>query len=120
VLWRIFVSERDKVTRKWWRLHNKVLHAIYSSPSSTWVIKSRRLIWAGHIPCMGERRLAYRVLVGRTEGRRLLERPRHRWEDNIKMDFRDMGWGSMDWIDLAQDRDSWQALVNAVMNLWVS
>jgi hypothetical protein len=66
----------------------------------------------------GERRGAYRVLMGKPEGRRPLGRPRHRWEDNIKMDLREVGWG-IDWIDLAQDRDRWRALVNAVMNLWV-
>jgi hypothetical protein len=66
---------------------------------------------------MRERRHAYRALVGKPEGRRPLERPRRRWEDNIKMDLRDVGWGGMDWINLAQDRDRWRALVNAVMNL---
>jgi hypothetical protein len=68
---------------------------------------------------MGERRGAYRALVGKPEGRRPLGRPRHRWEDNIKMDLREVGWGGMDWINLAQDRDRWTALVNAVMNLRV-
>jgi hypothetical protein len=68
---------------------------------------------------MGERRGAYRALVGKPEGRRPLERPRRRWEDNIKMNLREVGWGGVDWIDLAQDRERWQALVNAVMNLWV-
>jgi hypothetical protein len=68
---------------------------------------------------MGERRGAYRVLVGKSEGRRPLGRPRRRWEDNIKMDLREVGWGGMDWINLAQDRDRWRALVNAVMNLRV-
>jgi hypothetical protein len=68
---------------------------------------------------MGERRGAYRALVEKPEGRRPLGRPRRRWEDNIKMDLRDVGWGGMDWINLAQDRDRWRALVNAVMNLRV-
>jgi hypothetical protein len=68
---------------------------------------------------MGERRGAYRALVGKPEGRRPLGRPRLRWEDNIKMDLREVGWEGMDWIDLAQDRDMWRALVNAVMNLRV-
>jgi hypothetical protein len=67
---------------------------------------------------MGEKRDAYRILVGRPGGRRPLGRHRRRWEDNIKMDLEEVGWG-MDWIDLAQDRDRWRALVNAVMNLWV-
>jgi hypothetical protein len=66
-----------------------------------------------------DRRGAYRVLVGRPEQWRPLGRPRHRWEDNIKMDIQDMGWGGMDWIDLAQNRDTWQAVVNVVVNLWV-
>jgi hypothetical protein len=57
--------------------------------------------------------------VGKPEGRRPLGRPRHSWEDNIKMDLREIGWGGMDWIDLAQDRDQWRALVNTVMDLWV-
>jgi hypothetical protein len=68
---------------------------------------------------MGERRGAYRALVGKPEGRRPLERPRRRWEDNIKMDLQEVGWGGMNWINLAQDRDRWRSLVNAVMNLRV-
>jgi hypothetical protein len=68
---------------------------------------------------MGEGRGAYRVLVERPEGRRPLGRPRRRWEDNIKMDLQEVGWGGMDWIDMAQDKDRWRALVNAVMNLRV-
>jgi hypothetical protein len=80
-------------------------------------IKSRRLRWAGHVARMGERRVAYRALVRKPEGKRPLGRPRCRWEDNIKMDLREVVWGGMDWINLAQDRDRWRALVNAVMNL---
>jgi hypothetical protein len=68
---------------------------------------------------MGERRGAYRALVGKPEGRRPLGRPRRRWEDNINMDLREVGWGGMDWINLAEDRDRWRTLVNAVMNLRV-
>jgi hypothetical protein len=85
---RIFGPKRDEVTGKWRRLHNKELYALYSTPNIIWVIKSRRLRWAGHVVCTGERRGAYRVLVGKPEGRRPLERPRRRWEDNIKMDLR--------------------------------
>jgi hypothetical protein len=76
-----------EVTGEWRRLHNKELYALYSSPNITCVIKSRRLRWEGHVACMGERRGAYRALVGKPEGRKPLERPRHRWEDNIKMDL---------------------------------
>ena len=78
--------------------------------------------WAGHVACMGgrgEKRVVYRVLVGKPEGKRPLEKPRHRWQDNIKLDLREMGCGGMDWIRLAQDKDRWRALVNAVMNLRV-
>jgi len=83
------------------------------------VIKSRRIRWAGHVARMGEWRGICRVLVGKPEGRRLLERPRYRWVDNIRMDLQEVGCGGMDWIELTQDRNRWQALVNAVMNLWV-
>jgi hypothetical protein len=68
---------------------------------------------------MGDGRSVYKVLVGKSEGKRPLERPRHRWEDNIRMDFQEVGCGVMDWIGLSQDRDRWRALVNAVMNLRV-
>jgi hypothetical protein len=68
---------------------------------------------------MGERRGAFRALVGKPEGRRPIGRPRRRWEHNFKMDLREVGWGGMDWINLAEDRDRWRALVNAVMNLGV-
>jgi hypothetical protein len=81
-------------------------------------IKLRRMRWVGHVACMGERRNMYRVLVGKPEGKRPLGR-RHRWEDGIKMDLREIGWGGVEWIHLAQGRDHWWAVVNAVMNLWV-
>jgi hypothetical protein len=68
---------------------------------------------------MGEKRNSYRILVGKPEGKRPLGRPRRRWEGNIIMDLREIGWGGMDWIDLAQDRDQWRALVNTVLKLRV-
>ena len=75
--------------------------------------------WVGHAACMGDRRGIYRVLVGKPGGKRPLGRPRHRWEDNTKMDLQEVGCGDMDWIMMAQDRDRWRALVNVVMNLQV-
>jgi hypothetical protein len=75
--------------------------------------------WAGHVAGMGEKRNAYRISVGKTEGKRPLGRPRRRWVDNIKMDLREIGWDGMDWIDLAQDRDQWRAVVSTVMNFRV-
>jgi hypothetical protein len=83
------------------------------------MIKSRRMKWAGHVARIGEKRNAYRILVGNPEGKRPLGRPKRRGVDNIKMDLRETGWDGIDWIDLAQDRDQWMALVRAVMNLRV-
>jgi hypothetical protein len=96
------------------------LHGLYSSPSIIRVIKARRMSWAVHVERMVEVRGAYNILVGRPEGRRPLGRPRRRWEDSIKMDLREIGFGDVDWIHLAQDRDRWRAVVNTVMNLRVS
>jgi len=83
------------------------------------VIKSRRMKWAGHVARMGERRGLYRVLLGKTKRKSPLGRLRYRWEDNIKMDLQEVGCGGMDWIELAHDRESWRAFVNAIMNLRV-
>ena len=119
VLWKIFGPRRDEVTGEWRRLHNEELNDMYSSPNIVQVIKLRRMRWAGHVARMGEERGVYRVLVGKPEGRRLLGRPRRRWVDNIRMDLQEVGCVYMDWIGLAQDRDSWRTLVSAVMNLRV-
>jgi len=120
VLRRIFAPKRDEVTGEWRKLRNEELNFLYSSPNIVRVIKSRIMRLAGHVVCMGERRCMYRVLFGKPGGKTPLWRPRRRWEDNIKMDLQELGCGSMDWIELAQDRDSWRTLVNAVMNLRVS
>ena len=91
-----------------------------SSPTNiVRMIKSRRMILVGHVARMGERNGVYRVLVGKPEGKRPLGRPRRRWEDNIKVDLQEVGCGGMGWIELAQDRDRWRALVNAVMKVRV-
>ncbi|KAJ4428734.1 hypothetical protein ANN_25727 [Periplaneta americana] len=117
ILRKIFGAKKDEVTGEWRKLHNAELHALYSSPDIIRNIKSRRLRWAGHVARMGESRNAYRVLVGRPEGKRPLGRPRRRWEDNIKMYLREVGYDDRDWINLVQDRDQWRAYVRAAMNL---
>jgi hypothetical protein len=100
-------------------LHNDELHDLYSSPNTVRVIKSRRIRWAGRVARMGEGRGAYRVLIGRPEGKRPLGRPRRKWEDNIKMDLGEIGIDGANWIHLVQDRVRWRAFVNRVMNLRV-
>jgi hypothetical protein len=119
VLRRIFGPKRDRVTGGWRKLHNEELHNLYSSSSRIRIIKSRRMRWAGHVARMGENRNVYRLLVGKPEGKAPLGRPRRRWMDNIKMDLLEIGLSVVDWIDLAQDRYRWRALVNSVMNLRV-
>jgi hypothetical protein len=89
---RIFAPKRDEVTREWRKLHNGELHNLYSSPDFIRQIKSKRMTWAGHVAGTGERRNVYRVLMGKPEGKRPIERSRHRWEDGIKMDLREIGW----------------------------
>jgi hypothetical protein len=105
VLRRILGTKREEVTGEWRKLHNE--------------IKSRRMRWVGYVACMGEERNVYKVFMGKPEGKRAPGRPRRRWEDEIRMDLRVIGWGSVEWIQLAQDRDRWRALVNMVMNLQV-
>ena len=116
VLRRIFGSRRDEVTGEWRRLHNEELNDLHFLPNIMRVIKSRRMRLAGHVARMGEERGVYSVLVGKSEGRRPLGRPRRRWVDNIRTDLQEVGCGYMDWIGLVQDRDRWRMLVSAVMN----
>jgi hypothetical protein len=118
VLRRIFGPKREE-DGSWRKLRNDELHDLYSSPNIIRVIKSRRMRWAGHVARMGEGRGAYRVLVGWPEVKRPLGRPRHRWEDNIKMDLGEIGIDGANWIRPAQNRVQWRSFVNTVMNLRV-
>jgi hypothetical protein len=119
VLRRIFQLKRDEVTRGRRKLHTEDLHNLYSLPSIIRMIKSRRMRWAGHLAEVGDKRNAYRILVGKAEGKRPLGKPRCRWVGNIKMYVRDIEVGGVDWIGLAQDTDQWRALVNTVMDLHI-
>jgi hypothetical protein len=106
VLRRIFGPKREEDGSSR-RQHNDELHSLYSSPNIVRVIQSWRMRWAGHVACTGEGRGVYGVLVGRPECKRPLERPRHRWEDNIKMNLTKIGIDGRNWIQLAQDRFQW-------------
>jgi len=119
VLRRIFGPRRDEVTGEWRRLHNEELNDLYCSPNIVRVIKWRRMRRAGHVARMGEERGVFRFLVGKPEGKRPLWRPRRRWVDNIRMDLQEVECGYMDWIGLAQDKNSWRTLVSTVMNIRV-
>jgi hypothetical protein len=118
VLRRIFGPKKEE-DGSWGKLHNHELHSLYSSPNIVRVIKSRRMRWAGHVARIGKGRGICRVLVGRPKGKTPLEKPRRRWDDNIKMDLREIGIDGTNWIRLAQDRVQWLAFVNTVMNLRV-
>jgi hypothetical protein len=117
VLRRIFGPKRDEVAGGWRKFHNEELHSLCSSPITIRMIMSRMMTWVGHVAQMMEMRNAYRIMVGKPEGKKPLGRPRRRWLDNIKMDFREIGCGGTDCIHLAQYRDQWRVLVNTVMNL---
>jgi hypothetical protein len=116
---RVFGPRRDEVTGEWRKLHNEELNNLYSVPNIVRVVNSRRIKWAGHVARMEVERLVHRVLLGNPEGKRPLGRPRRRWEDNSKMDVQEAGGGRGDWIELAEDRDGWRALVSTVKNLRV-
>jgi hypothetical protein len=107
------------VTGEWRKLHNEEFRDLYSSPSIIRIIKPRRMRWTGHAAQMVEKRNAYRLFVGKPDGKRPLGRPRCRWVDNIRMDLGEVGCGDVDWIGLAKDRNRWRALVNSVLNLRV-
>jgi hypothetical protein len=96
ILRRIFGPKRDEVTGGCRKLRNEELHKLYSSENIIRMIKSRRIRWAEYVAKMEEERTAYRILVGKPGGKRPLGRPRHRWVDNSKMDFREIGWDGMD------------------------
>jgi hypothetical protein len=120
MLRRIFGPKWDEVTGSGGNFIMSSLMICIPHPNTVLLIKLRRMRWVGHVAHMGERRGVYRVLVWKPEGKRPLGRPRHSWEDNIKLDLQEVGCGGMDWIALAQDRDRWRALVNVVMNLQFS
>ena len=111
--------ENNKFAKIYIMSVNNELNDLYSLPNIVRVVKSRRMRWAGHVTRMGKDREVYRVLVGKSEGKRPLGRPRSRWEDNINMDLQEIGGVRGDWMELAQDRDGWRSLVGAVRNFRV-
>jgi hypothetical protein len=119
VLRRIFGPKSDEVTGEWRKLHSEELHNLYSSQDITRQIKSRQLRWAGHVARMGEERKLYKVLVGKPERKIPLRRPRRRWGMGSECILGILAGGGVDWIQLAQDRDQWQAVVSVVMHLRV-
>ena len=116
---RLFGPKRDEVTEEWRKLPNEELSDLYSLPNIVRVVKWRRMRWVGHVARMGDRRGVYRFLIGKPEGKRPLGRPRRRWEDNNKIDLQEVRGSCGDWMELAQDRDRWRALVSTVRNLRV-
>jgi hypothetical protein len=115
---RVFGPKSEEVAGGWRRPHNEELHNLYASPNIIREIKSRRMRWAGHIARMGEVIYAFKILVGKHEGKRPLETPRRRWEGNIRKDLTEMGgrvWNGC----VTQKRDQWQAAVNTAMNFRV-
>jgi hypothetical protein len=107
------------VKGSWGKLHNEELHKLYFSPNIVWMVKSRRIRRVGNVTRMGWNRSAQSVLVGKGEGQKPLGRLGLKWEDNIEMDLREIGWGDMDCIRQAQDRNQFRAFVNTAMNFRV-
>jgi hypothetical protein len=103
VLRRKFGPKKEEVTGDWRKLHNEELHKLHSAPNIIRMIKSRRVRCLGEVARMGKKRNAYRIFVGKPEGKRPLGRPRRRWVDNTKIDLREVGWVDMDWMDLVED-----------------
>ena len=116
ILRRIFRSKRDE-NGEWRSLHNEELHSLYRSANIVGVIKSRRLRWTGYVAIMEKGRSAFKSFRGKRTGKRPLDRPGRRWEDNIRMDLEEIGINTRNWVDSAQDRDYWRALVNGALNL---
>jgi hypothetical protein len=114
---RIFGPKSEEAAGGWRRLHNERLHYLSASPNIIRVIKSRRMKWAGHVACMGLKWI--QILVEKSEGKRPLRKHRRRWEDNIRMDLREILWKGVDWIHLSQERDQWWNFMYMVMNLRV-
>ena len=119
VLRKVLGPKRDEVTGEWKKLYNEELSDLYTLLNIVRVVKSRRMRWAGDVARMGEGRGVHRVLVGKPEGKRPLGSPRRRWDDNIKMDLQALGGSCGNWMELAQDRDWWRALVGTVGNFRV-
>ena len=115
----IFWPKRDG-NGEWRSLHNEELHSLYRSPNIDRVKKSRRLRWAGHVARMEEDRSVFKILTSKPIGKRPFERPRRRWEDNVRMELEEKGINAGNWVDSAQDRNYWRALVNAASNLRVA
>jgi hypothetical protein len=109
----MFGPKREEEAEGWRRLHSEELHNLYTSSNIIRVIESKRMRWVGHVAFIEGMRSAYNILVGKTKGKILLGRPRHRWEDNMIMYLREMG---VEWMHLAEDTDQWWALVNTIMN----
>jgi hypothetical protein len=119
VLRRIFGTKRDEVTGEWRKLYNEELRDLYSLPSIIRIMKSRTMRWAGHVARMREKRNTNMLLVEKPVGKRPLGRPKRTWVDNIRMYLGEIGWGDVDWIGLAKDRNRYRALANSVLNLRV-